>query len=117
MRTAFMPVGPQDTCRFDVHVPYHLLLRLHENNQPGGVWNVVLVQEKAEDILLHEVTQPGGYQFRGQIVTASFPFQLELTQSNNSNAETTTLVSTGVPFHGAQTVVVKAWSNVADVEL
>ena len=117
MRTSVMPVGLGDTCRLDVQVPYQVLLRLRQGAPLEPNWHIVLHQSGMEELVLHEVDQHGGHQFRGQLLTQAFPLRLQLRQSNDSNATWTTLGSTTVPYQGEQTVVVAEWSNFAYAEL
>ena len=116
MRTSVMSVGLQDTCRLDVQVPYQVLLRLRQMPPFEPNWQIVIHRNGMEELVLHEVDHHGGHQFRGQLLTQTFPLQLQLRQTNDSNAAWTTLGSTTVPYQGEQTAVVAAWSNFAYAE-
>ena len=117
MRTSVVPVGLRDTCRLDVQVPYQVLLRLRRKAPFEPNWQIVLQRSSKQELVLHEVNHPGGYNFQGQVVSQQFPLQLKLRQANDANAKWTTLDSATVPFQGEQTAVVAAWSNFAPADL
>ena len=117
LRTSLIPAVLLDTCRLDVYVPYHLLLRIRQSEQSNDTWSVVFRQDQKEDTLLHEISQPGGYRFRGHIAAHSFPLHLGFIQENESNGVPKILDSIDIEFQGAQTIAAAAWSNFEDTEL